>query len=124
MNESYNDIYKYVSRKTFFASLLMMCAFCLLCMFTAIFSNSTSTAPASSHINQDEYIAASVSPSMYILRSVNGCVAVCDFTDGVPIEILDVDIHSLPEDEQLALESGICVTSISELVATIESYTS
>lgn len=124
MNESYNDIYKYVSRKTFFASLLMMCAFCLLCMFTALSASGGSKATAVSHINQDEYVAASASPSMYILRSVDGCVAVCDFTDGVPIEILDVDIYSLPEDEQLALEGGICVTSISELVATIESYTS
>ncbi|MBQ7821655.1 MAG: hypothetical protein IJ391_05175 [Clostridia bacterium] len=119
MNESCNDIYKYVSRKTFFASLLMVCAFCLLCMLTALSGGKEHSAA-----NDSEYVYASAPMSIYILRNIDGRVAVCDFADGTPIEMLDVYVSTLPESEQAALDNGICVTSISELIATVEAYTS
>lgn len=120
MNESYNDIYKYVSRKTFFVSLIMICAFFLLCTLTII---SVSNKP-SDNSPANEYIPVSASVSLYILRNVNGRVAVCDYYDGYELEILDIYVNTLPKEEQAELENGVFITSISQLVSTLEAYTS
>ncbi len=123
MNESYNDMYKYVSRKTFFASLLMVCAFCLLCTLTVLFSENK---PVEADTNSlpGEYVYASAKINAYMLRNSDGRVAVCDYYDGSIIEVLDLYVNTLPEEDRSALENGIYITSIAELVSTLKAYTS
>lgn len=112
-----DEIYKYVSRKTFFFSLFAVCAFCVLCMLTAIMaSNDADTQPL--------YIEASASPTTFLIKNVDGRVAICDAYDGIPYELLDVSVSALPEAEKLALDIGVYVNSVSELLTLIEAYTS
>ncbi len=111
-----DEIYTRVSRKTFFFTVFATCAFSLLCMFTAIVSNNNTT--------EIEYIRASSAPCAFLLKSIDGNVAVCDEYDGSLLEILDINVNALPEEEQLALDTGIYIESLAKLISTIESYTS
>ncbi len=118
MYESDNDIYKYVSRKTFFASLLMVCAFSFLCMLTAL--NATKGRAFLSH---SEYVpAVTEAANAFILRSVDGRLAVCSRADGSFIEALDIELRHMTDEELALLDNGIYVGSISELIAAIENY--
>lgn len=121
MNDTEN-IYKYVSRKTFFASLIMMSAFCLLCMLTIVFS--LDAPRVSEYIEAPRSLAVSATPTSFILRSVDGKLAVCDSIDATVLELLDIDLYALPPNEREALEVGICIDSVSELIAVICSYMS
>ena len=60
---------------------------------------------------------------VFYLREANGRIGI--FTEqGYPIRMLTVDVATLPEVDRLALSDGICVTSLSELIALIEDYES
>lgn len=121
MNDTEN-IYKYVSRKTFFASLVMMSAFCLLCMLTIVFS--LDSPRSHEQVDMTRTLAVSAAPTSFILRKVDGKLAVCDSIDATVLELLDIDLYALPQTERDALEIGICIDSVSELIAVICSYMS
>ena len=110
---------KYVSRKTFIATIIMVCAFCVLCMLTLILAFDKTTLSVN-----DTYIPASSDISIYLIRNVNGKVCVCDYNNGSLIKELDVYVSTLPKAEQEALENGIYLYSVAELVSAIEAYTS
>ena len=118
MNESYNTN-KFVSKKTFIASIIMLCAFFVLCMLTFVYAiNKTDIKSTGS------YIPASAEISIYVIRNIDGKVCVCDYSDGSVIQKLDVYVSTLPVAEQEALENGVYLYSLAELVSAIEAYTS
>ena len=117
MNDFYNN--KYVSKKTFIATIIMVCAFCFLCMLTFIYALDKTAVSVS-----DTYIPASADISIYVIRNVNGKVCVCDYNDGSVINELDVYVSTLPRSEQEQLENGIYLYSVAELVSAVEAYTS
>ncbi len=124
MNQPYNDMYKYVSRKTFFASLIMVCAFSLLCTLSVLFYSQSKPYDRSEIPYPPEYVYASAPVSAYMLISSNGYIAVCDYADLSLIEVLDICVSDLSDDTQRALESGVYVASLSELISTVKAYTS
>ncbi|MBE6605484.1 MAG: hypothetical protein E7635_00380 [Ruminococcaceae bacterium] len=123
MNQPYNDMYKYVSRKTFFASLIMVCAFSLLCTLSVLFYSKSKLYNDSDKTYSPEYVYASAPVSAYILTNSNGYIAVCDYSDLSLIEVLDICVSDLSNDTQQSLESGVYVASLSELISTVKEYT-
>ncbi len=58
----------------------------------------------------------------YIVKNFNGYVAVYEYGNDLPVQILDCKINSLPPDAAEALVTGIEVSSEDELQKIIEAY--
>ena len=71
----------------------------------------------SSDINQDKNLNEG-----YIVKKYNDQVAVFKEGDKTPFEILDINIDSLPETDQKALETGISIKDVDKLRKLIEDY--
>lgn len=67
---------------------------------------------------------SSISSPMYWLREYEGRLAV--FRDGTdtPVQIIDLDVRTLPPYDQGLLQSGIAADSEQELSRLLEDYTS
>lgn len=58
----------------------------------------------------------------YIVKKYNGQVAIFKEGESDPFEILDINISSLPESDQKALETGISIKDSEKLRKLIEDY--
>lgn len=58
----------------------------------------------------------------YILKDHNGKIAVFENGSNTPVEILDTDTASLPENDKNALKTGIRAASREELYRLIEDF--
>ena len=58
----------------------------------------------------------------YIVKKYNGQVAIFKEGESDPFEILDINISSLPESDQKALETGISIKDSDKLRKLIEDY--
>ena len=87
-------------------------------MLTAM-SVSTSTATS-----EEPYIAATASPYSFLVRNVDGYVAICDAADAEPLEFLDVKVNSLTDTEQAILDTGLYISSFTDIIEIVEAYTS
>jgi hypothetical protein len=77
-------------------------------------NNMHTTEPTASAKNLDEYV----------LKEYNGSIAVFYSGSKSPIEVFDVDVFSLPEEDQQMLSQGITAATAQELQSLIEDYTS
>jgi predicted metal-dependent enzyme (double-stranded beta helix superfamily) len=60
---------------------------------------------------------------LYTVAEHNGHIGIYDGTRTELIELLDVDVSSLPESDRMYLENGIKIYSIAELMTVICDYT-
>lgn len=85
------------------------------------------------HTNENIQINASVystqdssqeanSNKGYIVKKYNNQVAIFKEGEETPFEILDININSLPETDQKALEAGISIKDADKLRKLIEDY--
>lgn len=58
----------------------------------------------------------------FILKEYEGCIGIFD-NDGVLIDVIDIQIKSLPETDRNMLRTGIYAFSKNELMSLIEDYT-
>ena len=121
-----NDFGKtpYVSRRMFFISMLMLLSVCVL-MFASLllFNAGDGQNEASEYavINDSAYVAADAYGVMFILRNIDGRVAVLNSLETSILEILDVNVSELDENVRNELEGGLCVSSVSELISVLAS---
>ena len=62
------------------------------------------------------------STTTYILKEFNGMLAIYEKDNHTPIEILDVDISTLPERDIEKIKKGILADSLNEIVSLAEDY--
>jgi hypothetical protein len=73
---------------------------------------------------QPVYFNSAVSPVvLYIVAEHNGAVGIFDSTHTKLIELLDVDVYSLPEIDRSYLANGIKIYTPAELLSVICDYT-
>ncbi len=69
-------------------------------------------------------VLADANGVMFVLRSVDGRVAVLNSLETAVLEVLDIDVSELPEQYRDELEGGVIVGSVTELVSIIWEYES
>ena len=58
----------------------------------------------------------------YILGEFNGKLAIFQTNNSTPIEVLDVQINSLPQRDIERINNGITANTLSEIIALAEDY--
>ena len=84
-------------------------------------SYSTSKAPSSQEI-QSGTPASESNPDVYIVKTYKGHIGVFRGEDATPFEEFSTDVSILPKDDQIVLEKGKVLHSMSDVKKLMEDY--
>lgn len=112
---------KFVSKKTFIAANLMLGAFCVLLMLTTLLIAESRDNGVEHRIEVVDSFAVSVPVHDFVLRNIDGYLAICSSDDGSVIESLPIKLKS-DDDTSFELENGIYVSSFYELITLVHSF--
>lgn len=109
-------------------SIICICLVLVFLISISFFSNLSK----SKQVNENIYVKTSDSSSAeassdtankgYIVKKYNDQVAIFKEGEDKPFEILDINIGSLPDTDQKALEAGISIQDSEKLRKLIEDY--
>lgn len=131
---------KYVTLKTFYITVLFLCCFILLCIFTAVhFINlrekellnslvipvrTVYDTPAKQDIQtEQEDEITEIANVLYIVAEYDGKIGIFDSKRTTVFEVLDVYVDYLPETDRQYLKTGINIYTNDELLSIIADYT-
>ena len=122
----YNNRYEHSARKSFLTGLAIIAACAVL---VSVSLREPVSAKADTVNGQTSYaepytVAADTLGIMYILRSVDGRVAVLNPLETAVLEIIDITVSALPEPYADELEGGVIICSVTELVNVLSEYKS
>ena len=122
----YNNRYEHSARKSFITGLAIIaaCAVLVSVSLREPVSAKADTANGQTSYAEPYTVAADTLGIMYILRSVDGRVAVLNPLETAVLEILDITVSALPEPYADELEGGVIIGSVTELVNVISEYKS
>ena len=122
----YNNRYEHSARKSFLTGLAIIaaCAVLVSVSLREPVSAKADTVSGQTTEAEPQTVAADTLGIMYILRSVDGKVAVLNSLETAVLEILDITVSALPEPYADELEGGVIIGSVSELVSVISEYKS
>ena len=122
----YNNRYEHSARKSFITGLAIIaaCAVLVSVSLREPVSAKADTVNGQTSDAEPYTVAADTLGIMYILRSVDGRVAVLNSLETSVLEILDITVSALPEPYADELEGGVIIGSVTELVSVISEYKS
>ena len=100
------------------ARIKILMASIVITITTTIFSFSTVSTPASTPNTS----SADIIIQKYYLKDFNGKVAIYEKGQDFPIEVLDVELSSLPERDIEKIKNGIFADSLNEIYLIAEDY--
>ncbi len=126
MPYSYTGNIEHGARKAFLTGLSIITSFAVLLSASLREPTVLQADCASEPIAEPEphTVAADTFGVMFILRSVDGKVAVLNSIETAILEILDISVSALPEPYADELEGGVIIGSVTELVSVLSEYQS
>ena len=120
---------KYVTIKTFYITVIFICCFMLLCLFTAVYfirlreNESPETLSIPVRTIETEPDITKNDDILYVVAEHNGRIGIFDPSRTTLFELLDVYVDYLPDIDRQYLENGINIYTNDELLSVIADYT-